>query len=129
MQFAIWPGRTSATWCCTYRHFAGGHTLAASYYPEGTIITYSFSKWLGLGLAGFRIGAVVTSPEIVAKLADAPPNCLGSNIVAQRAAIAGLRLRGPWLTALRLASGQSSQPGDCRARGRGRRTRTMCARD
>jgi len=84
---------------CTYRHFAEAHTLAAQYYPERTITTYSFSKWLGL--AGFRIGAVVAPPEIVAKLADAPPNCLGSNIVAQRAAIAGLRVGQRWLAALR----------------------------
>jgi len=41
---------------CTYRHFADGHTLVAELYPEATLTTYSFSKWLGL--AGLRAGGV-----------------------------------------------------------------------
>lgn len=79
---------------CTYRHFADGHTLAARYYPERSITIYSFSKWLGL--AGMRIGAVVAAPEIIERLAGAPPNNLGSNIVSQRAAIAGLKTKDEW---------------------------------
>jgi len=79
---------------CTYRHFADGHSLAAQFYPERTITIYSFSKWLGL--AGMRIGALVAHPDLVDRLAGAPPNNLGSNIVSQRAAIAGLRIRDEW---------------------------------
>jgi aspartate/methionine/tyrosine aminotransferase len=79
---------------CTYRHFADGHSLAAQFYPERTITIYSFSKWLGL--AGMRIGALVAHPDLVDRLAGAPPNNLGSNIVSQRAAIAGLKIRDEW---------------------------------
>ncbi|MDE0240447.1 MAG: pyridoxal phosphate-dependent aminotransferase [bacterium] len=79
---------------CTYRDFAEGHTLAARHYPQGTITTYSFSKWLGL--AGLRLGAVVASPEIINLLASAPPNNLGSSFIAQRAALAGLRHKAEW---------------------------------
>lgn len=79
---------------CTYRDFAYAHTLAAQYYPERTITVYSFSKWLGF--AGLRIGALVANADIVEELAAAPPNNLGSNIVAQRGAIAGLRAKAEW---------------------------------
>ena len=83
---------------CTYRHFAHGHTLLAPHYPEGTITTYSFSKWLGI--AGLRVGAVVAGPDLAARLATAPPNNLGSSIVAQRAAIAGLHTKDEWFPAI-----------------------------
>jgi aspartate/methionine/tyrosine aminotransferase len=79
---------------CTYRHFADEHTLAARFYPERSITIYSFSKWLGL--AGIRVGAVVADPDIVERLAAAPPNNLGSNVVSQRAAIAGLKIKDAW---------------------------------
>jgi aspartate/methionine/tyrosine aminotransferase len=79
---------------CTYRHFADSHTLATRFYPERTITIYSFSKWLGL--AGLRVGAIVAMPDILETLAAAPPNNLGSNVVSQRAAIAGLRIRDRW---------------------------------
>jgi aspartate/methionine/tyrosine aminotransferase len=79
---------------CTYRHFAYDHTLAATRYPERTITIYSFSKWLGL--AGMRVGAVVAHPDVIEQLASAPPNNLGSNILSQRAALAGLKIRDEW---------------------------------
>jgi aspartate/methionine/tyrosine aminotransferase len=79
---------------CTYAHFADAHTLAARFYPERTFTIYSFSKWLGV--AGLRIGAVVAHPELIERLAAAPPNNLGSNVVSQRAAIAGLRTKKDW---------------------------------
>lgn len=79
---------------CTYRHFADRHTLAARFYPERSITIYSFSKWLGL--AGLRVGAIVAAPEVVERLASAPPNNLGSNVVSQRAAIAGLKIKDQW---------------------------------
>ncbi|MBD07486.1 MAG: aspartate aminotransferase [Gammaproteobacteria bacterium] len=80
---------------CTYRDFAYDHHLAASYYPERTITVWSFSKWLGF--AGLRIGSLVAIPDIIEKLSKAPPNNLGSNIVAQRGAIAGLKIKPEWL--------------------------------
>ena len=79
---------------CTYRHFAEGHTLAARFYPEGTLTTYSFSKWLGA--AGLRIGAAIGAPALIERLAAAPPNNLGSNVVSQRAALAGLQAKNEW---------------------------------
>lgn len=79
---------------CTYRDFARSHHLAAHHYPEGTVTVWSFSKWLGL--AGLRVGALVAAPEVIERLADAPPNILGSNILAQRAAIAGLAVKQEW---------------------------------
>jgi aspartate/methionine/tyrosine aminotransferase len=84
---------------CTYRHFAHSGYLAARLYPERTLTTYSFSKWLGL--AGFRVGAIAAAPELIARLASAPPNSLGSNLVAQRGAIAGLRNKAHWIDEIR----------------------------
>jgi aspartate/methionine/tyrosine aminotransferase len=82
----------------TYRHFAYEHHLAARFYPERTITIYSFSKWLGL--AGMRIGAAVASADLIEQLASAPPNNLGSNILAQRAALAGLESKEEWFPAV-----------------------------
>lgn len=79
---------------CTYRDFAYEHHLAARLAPERVITITSFSKWLGL--AGLRVGALVASPQRVQQLADAPPNVLGSSILAQRAAIAGLKHKAEW---------------------------------
>ncbi|MEE2805084.1 MAG: pyridoxal phosphate-dependent aminotransferase [Pseudomonadota bacterium] len=79
---------------CTYRHFAYNHSLAALHYPERTITTYSFSKWLGL--AGLRVGALVASADVIERFAAAPPNNLGSNVLSQRAAIAGLKVKARW---------------------------------
>ena len=79
---------------CTYRHFAHSHELAAKHYPDRTLTIYSFSKWLGL--AGLRVGAVVADPDLVERLAGSPPNNLGSSILSQRAALAGLRIKSEW---------------------------------
>ncbi|HLI12051.1 MAG TPA: pyridoxal phosphate-dependent aminotransferase [Alphaproteobacteria bacterium] len=79
---------------CTYRHFADGHTLAYPFYPEGTIVTYSFSKWLGL--AGLRVGAIVAHPDLLESLVETAPNMLGGSVLAQRAAIAGLKIKDAW---------------------------------
>jgi aspartate/methionine/tyrosine aminotransferase len=79
---------------CTYRHFAYEHHLAAKRYPERTLTVYSFSKWLGL--AGLRVGAIVAHPDLVERLAAAPPNNLGSSILSQRAAMAGLKIKAEW---------------------------------
>jgi aspartate/methionine/tyrosine aminotransferase len=79
----------------TYFHFADRHTLAAKFYPERSITVYSFSKWLGL--AGLRVGAIVSNPDLIDRLAAAPPNILGCNVISQRAAIAGLEVKDTWL--------------------------------
>ncbi len=79
---------------CTYRHFADNHTLAARFYPEKTLTIYSFSKWLGL--AGLRVAALVGHPALIATLAQVAPNNLGSNVLSQRAALAGLRRKAEW---------------------------------
>ena len=92
---------------CTYRHFARGHTLAAELYPEGTLTTYSFSKWLGL--AGLRVGAVVGPPGLMGTLTGVPSNPLGASIQAQRAAIAGLEVKDPWLSRLRAVNAANQQ--------------------
>ena len=92
---------------CTYRHFARGHTLVAGLYPEGTLTTYSFSKWLGL--AGLRVGALVGPPGLMSALTEVPANPLGAGIQAQRAAIAGLEVKGPWLSRLRAVNAANQQ--------------------
>ena len=79
---------------CTYRHFAYEHHLAASLDPERVLTVYSFSKWLGL--AGLRVGALVAHPDTVERLAASPPNNLGSSLLAQRAALAGLAVKDEW---------------------------------
>lgn len=78
----------------TYRHFSPDYVSSYTYYPEKTILTYSFSKWLGL--AGMRLGAAIASSENIEILAAAPSNNLGCNIVAQRGAIAGLKSKDEW---------------------------------
>jgi aspartate/methionine/tyrosine aminotransferase len=79
---------------CTYRHFAYDHHFAARHYPERTLTTYSFSKWLGL--AGLRVGAIVAHADVIELLASAPPNNLGSNVLSQHAALAGLAVKASW---------------------------------
>lgn len=78
----------------TYSQFADDFTPAYRFYPEKTVMTYSFSKWLGL--AGMRLGAVISNVDIIERLATAPPNNLGSNVLSQRAAIAGLKSKHEW---------------------------------
>jgi histidinol-phosphate aminotransferase len=80
---------------CTYRDFADDHNLAARAYPERAITIYSFSKWLGL--AGLRIGAVVANRAIIERLAAYSTATLGSSVIAQRAAQAGLSVKKEWM--------------------------------
>ena len=42
------------------------------------------------------VGSLVAAPEVIEQIAKAPPNNLGSNIVAQRGAIAGLKAKREW---------------------------------
>jgi len=92
---------------CTYRDFAYGHHLAAHHYPERTITVWSFSKWLGF--AGLRVGALITHPDLLERLAAAPPNNLGSSILAQRGAIAGLKVKAEWFGQVLAAQRRNQQ--------------------
>lgn len=102
----VWRSGAYLVHDCTYRHFAHEHHLAAKLDPERTITIYSFSKWLGL--AGLRVGAVIAHPDMVERLAAAPPNNLGSSLLAQRAALAGLAIKDEWFPAV-LAEQRSNQ--------------------
>lgn len=91
---------------CTYRDFAYEHHLAAHRYPERTVTVWSFSKWLGF--AGLRIGSLTGDPDLIERLASAPPNNMGSNILAQRGAIAGLKVKAEWFPSV-LAAQRANQ--------------------
>jgi aspartate/methionine/tyrosine aminotransferase len=80
---------------CTYRDFAEGHTPAARIAPDVAVTVVSFSKWLGF--AGLRLGALVARGDLLERLAafsDAP---LGSGVVAQMGALAGLSVKTEWM--------------------------------
>jgi aspartate/methionine/tyrosine aminotransferase len=83
----------------TYRDFNEDHVLASEFYPERTLVFYSFSK--GAGLAGMRVGALVGPPDIVEKVRAYDTNVLGVNVLAQRAALAALETKAEWLARLR----------------------------
>jgi histidinol-phosphate aminotransferase len=83
---------------CTYRDFADDHVLAAQVYPARAITIYSFSKWLGL--AGLRVGAVVADPDLIEQLSAYSTATLGSSVIAQRAAQAGLAVKAEWMPAV-----------------------------
>src|SRR2546422_7634049 len=83
----------------TYRDFNPGHVLASEFYPEKTLISYSFSK--GPGLAGMRVGALVAMPDAMKGIKRFDTNVLGTNVLAQRAALAALACKGTWLPTVR----------------------------
>lgn len=83
---------------CSYRDFAYRPHLAARHYPERSLTVWSFSKWLGF--AGLRLGALIGHPDLIEQLAAAPPNGMGSSLVAQRGAIAGLKTKQEWFPAV-----------------------------
>jgi len=83
----------------TYRDFNPEHTLAAEFYPERTLSSYSFSK--GCGLAGMRVGALLAMPDAMKEIKRYDTNVLGTNVLAQRAALAGLQCKGTWLPMVR----------------------------
>ncbi len=99
---------------CTYRDFATGHTPALQVAPEGTVVTVSFSKWLGL--AGMRIGALVASPDLVNEFASQSTSVLGASVVAQRAALAGLSVKPAWMQDVRRITGENNRMVADRAR-------------
>ncbi|WJI10009.1 pyridoxal phosphate-dependent aminotransferase [Methanobacterium sp. CWC-01] len=79
----------------TYRDFARNHHLMANYAPEHTITVYSFSKIYGM--AGLRVGAVLGTPEMIDSLRTIVINDLGTNVVAQKGAIAAVNSKYEWL--------------------------------
>lgn len=79
----------------TYKDFAKEHHLVAHYAPEHTITIYSFSKIFGM--AGLRIGAVISSPSLIRKMRASVINDLGTNSLAQEAGIAGLESKNEWI--------------------------------
>ena len=79
----------------TYRDFATDHHLMAKYAPEHTVTVYSFSKIYGM--AGMRIGAVIAMPNVIKSIKGIVINDLGTNVVAQRGAIAAVKSKKEWL--------------------------------
>jgi aspartate aminotransferase len=83
----------------TYRDFARDHNLVAKYAPEHALTIYSFSKIYGM--AGMRIGGVVGVPDVINSLRSIVINDLGTNIVAQRGAIAAIKTKNQWIDRIR----------------------------
>lgn len=92
---------------CTYRDFAEGHHPALLEAPEHAVVSLSFSKWLGL--AGLRIGALVTPPALFAEFAGQATSVLGTSVVAQRAALAGLAVKAEWMATVRAIDGANKR--------------------
>ena len=84
---------------CTYRDFAEGHHPALRVAPEHSVVSLSFSKWLGL--AGMRIGALVTPRALFDEFAAQATSVLGASVIAQRAALAGLSVKAEWMEEVR----------------------------
>ncbi len=85
----------------TYRDFNPDHVLASDFYPEKTLLSYSFSK--APGLAGMRVGAILAPPDALKQIRRFDTNVLGVNVVAQRAALAALETKKEWLPEIRQA--------------------------
>jgi aspartate/methionine/tyrosine aminotransferase len=79
----------------TYRDFARDHYLAADYAPNNTLTIYSFSKIFGM--AGLRIGAVISAKPLIDSIKNVVVNDLGVNIISQVGAIAALKSKDKWL--------------------------------
>ncbi|MFM5883469.1 MULTISPECIES: pyridoxal phosphate-dependent aminotransferase [Methanobrevibacter] len=83
----------------TYKDFAREHFLVENYAPGQTLTIYSFSKIFGM--AGLRIGGVVSSKPIIDAIKNAVVNDLGVNIISQYGAIAGLKSKDVWFEDMR----------------------------
>ena len=82
----------------TYRDFADEHHVTSEFYPEKSILVYSFSK--NCGLAGMRIGAAVAEPQLMKSLMKYNTNELSVNILAQRAALAAIQTKKEWMSSV-----------------------------
>ena len=83
----------------TYKDFAREHFLVENYAPGQTLTIYSFSKIFGM--AGLRIGGVISSKPIIDAIKNAVVNDLGVNIISQYGAIAGLKSKPQWFEEMR----------------------------
>ncbi len=83
----------------TYRDFNPDHVLATDFYPEKTLLSYSFSK--APGLAGMRIGAILGPTDLMKDVKKYDTNPLGVNVLAQHAALAALQTKKEWLPGIR----------------------------
>lgn len=83
----------------TYRDFAREHHLAAKYAPENTVTVYSFSKIYGM--AGLRIGALISAPNVIDSVKSIIINDLGTNVIAQKGALAAVKSKPEWLDRIR----------------------------
>lgn len=79
----------------TYRDFAYEHTLTTEFYPEKTLLVYSFSK--NCGFAGMRLGSLIMPEEYSEELHKWRPNVLSANVLAQVAAKAALETKDLWI--------------------------------
>ncbi len=84
---------------CTYRDFAETHVPALRVAPDNSVVSVSFSKWLGL--AGLRIGALVMPASLLDEFAGRSSSVLGASVLAQRAAMAGLAVKDEWMRQVR----------------------------
>ena len=83
----------------TYRDFAYNHTLCAKYAPNNTITCYSFSKIFGM--AGLRLGAIISSEEVIDVVKSIIINDVGTNMIAQAGALAALKSKPEWIDRVR----------------------------
>jgi len=79
----------------TYRDFAQEHFLAAKYAPENTVTTFSLSK--SFGMAGLRLGAIISSQEVIDAVKTIIINDVGTNMIVQAGAIAALESKPKWI--------------------------------
>ena len=83
----------------TYKDFAREHYNMEDYAPGQTLTIFSFSKIFGM--AGLRIGGVLSSKPIIDAIRNAVVNDLGVNIITQYGAIAGLKTKPEWIGRIR----------------------------
>ena len=83
----------------TYRDFAYNHTLCAKYAPDNTITCYSFSKIFGM--AGLRLGAIISTQEVIDVVKSIIINDVGTNMIAQAGALAALKSKPEWIDRVR----------------------------
>ena len=83
----------------TYKDFAREHFNMEDYAPGQTLTIFSFSKIFGM--AGLRIGGVISSKPIIDAIRNAVVNDLGVNIITQYGAIAGLKTKSEWIGRIR----------------------------
>ncbi|MCC7553045.1 MAG: pyridoxal phosphate-dependent aminotransferase [Methanobacteriaceae archaeon] len=80
----------------TYKDFAKEHYLAADYAPNNTLTIFSFSKIYGM--AGLRIGAVISTKPMIDSIKNLVVNDLGVNILSQIGAISALESKKDWIS-------------------------------